>query len=103
MKQTGYSKEDEYFHRKDQERIEKMRQAANEKRKEFEARHKDQPYWMRCPKCGSELKEEVLEHVIRIDTCGECGGQFFDRGEVDLLLRSKLRTATASAASSGSG
>ena len=90
MRQMGYSKEDEYFYKKDQELIGHMREAANTRKKELEEKHKGQPYWMRCPKCGSDLKEEALEEVVKIDTCSECGGQFFDSGELDLLLKSRL-------------
>ena len=73
MRQMGYSKEDEYFHKKDQELIGDMREAANTRKKELEEKHKGQPYWMKCPKCGSDLKEEAFEKVVKIDTCSECG------------------------------
>jgi Zn-finger nucleic acid-binding protein len=90
MRQTEYSKEDEYFHRKDQELIQKMREAANARKQELEDQHRGQPYWMKCPKCGSGLNEETLENVVRIDSCSACGGQFFDKGELDMLLKSRL-------------
>ena len=93
MRQMGYSKEDEYFYNKDQEIIGRLREAANTRKKELEEKHKGQPYWMKCPKCGSDLKEEAFEDVVKIDTCSECGGQFFDRGELDLLLKSRRSTA----------
>ena len=90
MRQLGYSKEDEYFHKKDQELVERLRDAANERKRQMLEQHKDKAYWMKCPKCGSDLTEDVLEEVVRIDTCGECGGQFFDRGELDLLFKARI-------------
>jgi hypothetical protein len=91
MRNLGYSKEDEYFHKKDLELIQKMREAANERKRELAEQHKDQPYWMKCPKCGSDLDETVLDNVVHIDSCSACGGQFFDRGELDLLLKSRVQ------------
>jgi demethoxyubiquinone hydroxylase (CLK1/Coq7/Cat5 family) len=93
MRQTGYSKEDEYFHRKDQELIEQMRKAVNDRKKALEEKHQGQAHWMKCPKCGSDLKEELIEQVVRVDTCSECGGQYFDQGELDLLIKSRLTSA----------
>ncbi len=90
MRQLGYSKEDEYFHKKDQELLKRIRDAANERKRQMLEQHKGKAYWMKCPKCGSDLTEEVLEQVVRIDICGECGGQFFDRGELDLLLKARI-------------
>lgn len=97
MRQMGYSKEDEYFYKKDLELVEKMREAANERRKELEEKHKGQAYWMKCPKCGSGLTESVLDDVVHIDSCADCGGQFFDRGELDLLLKTRSTGGTRGA------
>ena len=41
-------------------------------------------HFMRCPKCGHEMKEEELEG-IKIDRCSFCEGIFFDAGELDQL------------------
>ncbi len=90
MRQLGYSKEDEYFFKKDQELIQKMRDAANVRKKELEEKHKGEAYWMTCPKCGSALEEEVLEDAVRVDSCSNCGGTDFDHGELELLIKSRL-------------
>lgn len=90
MREMGYSKEDEYFYKKDLELIEKMREATNLRKKELEEKHQGEPYWMKCPKCGSDLTESVLENVVRIETCSGCGGQFFDHGELDLLFKARI-------------
>jgi NAD-dependent SIR2 family protein deacetylase len=90
MRQMGYSKEDEYFYKQTQDLIGNLREAANERKKEREEKHKGHAYWMTCPKCGARLKEQVLEKVVRIDVCAKCGGQFFDQGELDLLLKSRI-------------
>lgn len=90
MKDQGYSKEDEYFHRKDQELVAKLREKAEAQRAKVEAENKKKEYWMRCPKCGSTLKEENYESIM-VDRCTSksCGGVYFDSGEVEILLKAK--------------
>ena len=91
MKSQGYSKEDEYFHRKDQELIAKLREKADAQRAKLEAENKKKEYWMRCPKCGSALKEEKYAETVLVDRCSSkaCGGIFFDGGELELVLKAK--------------
>ena len=91
MKDQGYSKEDEYFHRKDQELIAKLREKAQVERDQREAEHNKNAYWMRCPKCGSTMNEEKYGGVVLVDRCSSksCGGVFFDSGELELLLKAK--------------
>jgi len=90
MKNQGYSKEDEYFHRHDQELIAKLRAKAEAQRAQQEVENKKNEYWMRCPKCGSTLKEENYGEVL-VDRCAtsSCGGIFFDGGELEILLKAK--------------
>lgn len=90
LKDQGYSKEDEYFHRKDQERIARLREKAEAHRARLESEHKNKNYWMRCPKCGSTLKEESYGKVL-VDRCAskDCGGIFLDGGELEILLKAK--------------
>jgi len=90
LQDQGYSKEDEYFHRKDQEMIAKLREKADAQRAQMEAANKKGEFWMRCPKCGSPLTEERIE-AVTVDRCSSaaCGGVFFDGGELELLLKAK--------------
>jgi hypothetical protein len=88
MREQGCSKEDEYFFRKDKELLTKMREAADLKKKQLADEHREQAYWMRCPKCGGELREESLKDVVRVDRCQACNGIFFDDGDLDLFIKS---------------
>lgn len=90
LKNHGYSKEDEYFYRKDQERLAKLREKAEAQRAKLEAENKKKDYWMRCPKCGSSLKEESYGEVL-VDRCTSkaCGGIYLDGGELEILLKAK--------------
>ena len=88
MKKQGYSQEEEYFFKKNQEMIEKMRKERESHRVEEEALAQKNIHWMKCPKCGLELEE--VEHLgIKVDRCNNCSGIFFDKGEIDILLQSQ--------------
>ena len=63
------SKEDEYFYKKDQEAIAKLRAHAESQRAKLETENKKAGYWMKCPKCGSSLKEENYGSGVLVDRC----------------------------------
>jgi len=72
--------EEEYFRRKDQEAIEKLRAkmkvAAEAKAAGLSS--------MKCPRCDGSLKETKFEEVL-IDTCDKCGGVWLDSGEFEQI------------------
>jgi len=74
--------EDEYFAKLNLEKIREMRAKLDAERKQAErsAHHN------KCPRCGGDLSEQHAEHV-KIDECGECGGIWLDKGELDQLRR----------------
>ena len=90
MRQLGYSKEDEYFFKKDQELLEKMQEQAARRKKELAAKHQGEAYWMTCPKCGSELQEERYHDIVNIDRCTGCAGLYLDHGELPIILKAQV-------------
>jgi hypothetical protein len=69
----GQALENEYFHRKEQELIQKMKaKLAGEETKSLE---------LKCPKCDGTLHETNYED-IKIDVCEKCAGVWFDAGEL---------------------
>lgn len=74
--------EEEYFHRKNKEAFEKLR----EKTQVAEAAKAAGTSSMRCPRCDGALKESTFEEVV-IDTCEKCGGVWLDSGELQQLMR----------------
>jgi uncharacterized protein len=76
------SLEEEYFHRKNQEAIEKLR----EKMKVAEEAKAAGTSSMRCPRCDGTLNESAFEGVS-IDTCDKCAGVWLDSGELEQLTR----------------
>jgi ribosomal protein L37AE/L43A len=72
--------EDEYFVKQDLELIRAQRARLDAER----ARAERASHYMRCPKCGAQLAEIEFHH-IKIDKCEECGGMWFDKGELEML------------------
>ncbi len=74
--------EDEYFHRKNKEAIEKLR----EKISIAEQAKAAGTSTMRCPRCDGDLKQNKFEEV-EIDVCEKCGGVWLDSGELEQLTK----------------
>jgi len=72
--------EEEYFHRKNKEAIEKLR-AKMKVAEEAKAAGLSS---MKCPRCDGNLKESTFEEVT-IDICDKCGGVWLDSGELEQL------------------
>ena len=88
LEHLGYNREEEYFYKANKELIEKQRKALDKDRLEQQKSGSGASYWLVCPKCGESMKEiDVLG--VKVDRCGGCGGTYFDKGEIDLLLQSK--------------
>jgi hypothetical protein len=77
--------EDEYFARQNQEQIRAMRAKLDAERKKAD-KVDSTAYINKCPRDGSDLKEQQVEDV-KIDECPQCGGVWLDRGELDQLTR----------------
>jgi acetyl-CoA carboxylase beta subunit len=84
------SREDEYFIKMDLEKTNKLRSKLDQTRAEEEKMKRKESHWMKCPKCGSDLKEINFQNVM-IDKCDECKGIWLDAGELDLLIKGQAR------------
>jgi DNA-directed RNA polymerase subunit RPC12/RpoP len=72
--------EDEYFARQDAELIKEMRAKLDKERGAQERK----AHYMKCPKCGADLREE-MHGQAKVDVCPECGGMWLDAGELALM------------------
>lgn len=74
--------EEDYFRRKEQEAIEKLRakMKAEEQTKAEEASR------LQCPKCDGHLIETTFED-IKVDRCQSCAGVWLDAGELEQLTQ----------------
>ena len=77
LEDRGQALENEYFRRKEQELIEKMKAKMHEENaKSLE---------LKCPKCDGTLVETDFEN-IKIDVCNKCSGVWFDAGELTQVM-----------------
>lgn len=76
--------EDEYFLLQDQELIKAHRARLDAERQAAER----SKHFMKCPKCGADLKETELKHV-HVDICPDCNGMWLDAGELELISKVK--------------
>lgn len=88
LKKTGYGKEEEYFFRLNRDLIEKRRRQLDAERDAKQLKEGQSAFWMKCPKCGSTMDEVELAGIM-VDKCNQCQGIYFDRGELELLLKSQ--------------
>src|SRR6476659_10931121 len=77
--------EEEYFHRKNQEAIERLREKMRVAAQAKEAGTSS----MKCPRCDGTLKEIFIEEVP-IDTCDKCAGVWLDSGELEKLTQTDI-------------
>ena len=84
------SREDKYFIKIESEKINKLRSELDQTRAEEEKKKRKEDHWMKCPKCGSDLKEINFQKVL-IDKCDDCKGIWLDAGELDLLIKGQAR------------
>ena len=82
------AKEDGWFKQNEAAMIEsarKKREAAEQAQKSEAAEARRQAHWRKCPKCGADMRVEKIADV-EVEKCPDCGGIFFDRGELETLM-----------------
>jgi len=88
LKKSGYGKEEEYFFKLNQKLIEERRKKLDAQKSSQATAQRANPHWMKCPKCGADMKEIALAG-IQVDQCGGCQGIYFDQGELETLMESR--------------
>ncbi|HEY5677740.1 MAG TPA: zf-TFIIB domain-containing protein [Myxococcales bacterium] len=86
MPEKPSSTEDEYFAREDAERLRKLAAEQRKKLADAEREALRRQHFMRCPKCGMELKELRFRDV-QVDRCFSCNGTWLDAGELEKLAK----------------
>lgn len=81
MTDTPSRNEEEFFALKEAELLKARRAQAERERAEAERK----THYMKCPKCGFDLKTEEY-HGLEVDRCTQCAGVWFDAGEAEELL-----------------
>lgn len=95
MEEHDRKREDEWFRQNERQLLEAAKVAREKREREREAKEAEETrrrlkeaHFMKCPKCGHDLKTEDLDG-IEIDRCSFCEGVFFDAGELDQLFLTK--------------
>lgn len=78
FEERGRALENEYFRRKEQELIQKMKEKA--------AAENESVSLPNCPKCEGKLVEVPFEKIM-VDLCDKCGGAWLDAGELEQLTK----------------
>lgn len=92
MDDVSRKREDDWFQKNEEELIAAAR-VAREKREKERAEHEKvaererlkAAHFMKCPKCGHDLKEEPIAEV-QVDRCTFCEGVFLDAGELERIF-----------------
>jgi protein-arginine kinase activator protein McsA len=85
--QKPSSAEEEYFTKEDDEKLQILRAKLDHQRTQQAQEQEKNLHWMKCPKCGGDLKE-VLFRTVKVDRCQNCDGVWLDRGELEILAGS---------------
>lgn len=80
LEERGKALENEYFRRKEQELIQKMKARLEEEA--------TKDLQLECPKCDGHLYESQHEGVA-IDICDSCSGVWLDAGELAQIVDSE--------------
>jgi hypothetical protein len=83
MNEKPSRNEEEFFAKREAEILKARREAAAKADKDAARR----AHFMKCPKCGGDLKTEEY-HSVQVDRCTDCLGVWFDAGEAETLIKS---------------
>jgi Zn-finger nucleic acid-binding protein len=72
------AREDTYFAQRDRELIEKLR--AHLRRVDIQEQK------LKCPKCGGAWESFTFQGIA-LERCGQCGGIWMDKGELEEVVR----------------
>lgn len=96
MVDTDRKREDDWFLKNEQDLLKSAREARLKREKEraeresaAERQRLRELHHMKCPKCGHDLKEQVVDGVT-VDRCSFCEGLYLDAGELEQLFTRKI-------------
>ena len=78
--------EEEFFARKEYERLRKAQEESQKKLATEQRAKEKELHYMKCPKCGMNLVE-IDYKKIKVDKCSECEGIWLDAGELEMVVQ----------------
>ena len=85
MSNDKNQQEEDYFHKRDQEKLRTMREEAAKKQAETDADKRRKLHHFKCGKCGNDMATQIFKG-IEIEVCGSCGAVLLDPGELEQLV-----------------
>jgi len=89
------ARENEWFLQNEKKLLDEAKKAREKREAERKAQETAEQrrqlkdlHWMKCPKCGHDMKAESFESV-EIDRCTFCEGFFMDAGELEEVFSKK--------------
>lgn len=74
--------EEEYFIRREAERLRKHAEERQGKMLAEERERERALHFMKCPKCGMQL-EQIAFGGVQVEKCFNCEGMWLDKGEIE--------------------
>jgi hypothetical protein len=101
LNESDRSREDDWFRQNEQQMLETARVARLKRQQEREAGEKVEErkrlrdlHYMKCPKCGHDMKAEDVVGV-EVDRCTFCEGLYLDAGELEQVFSKRLEDRKA--------
>lgn len=96
MVETDRKREDDWFLKNEQKLLDAARESRLKREEERKAQEAEaerkrlrELHFMKCPKCGHDLKEESVDGIA-VDRCTFCEGIYLDAGELEQLFTRKV-------------
>jgi hypothetical protein len=94
--ESDRKREDDWFRQNEQKLLEGAREARLKRERERAAQETEaerkrlrELHHMKCPKCGHDLKEDLVD-AVTVDRCTFCEGIYLDAGELEQLFTRKM-------------
>ena len=85
MSKDKNQQEEDYFHKRNQEKLKALREEAASKKAAEEAEALRAQHHFKCGKCGNDMSTQIFKG-IEIEVCGSCGAVLLDPGELESLV-----------------
>jgi hypothetical protein len=79
-------REEEYFVREEASRWRRLADERNARLAVEESERERVLHFMKCPKCGKQLQELLIDGVY-VDRCSGCRGIWLDQGELETIRK----------------
>jgi len=76
--------EAEFFAREEQEKLHRLAEQQKREKEEADREHSRNIHFMKCPKCGADLKKARMG-LVDVEECTHCDTLVLDKGALDRI------------------